>query len=269
VQYAQKLLSTRGGTITVSALAALLAGAIFLVYLRRYQSSVNESAQPMTVLVAKSLIEKGTPGAVLGAQDLYETTTVTRGDVHEGAFADPNVLKGRIAVDDIFPGEQLTTADFTTTTTDALATKLAEDQRAVSVPVDSAHGLVGKVEAGDHVDVFGGFNVRRLNGDGNVDPNAAERPVLKLLVEDVLVLEVPGKSNVVPIGGQQTSELTVRVTDEEAAKLAFASDNGKIWIALRPRTGAQPTAPDIVTLETVLFGVKPIAVERALGGRRQ
>ena len=54
---------------------------------------------------------------------------------------------------------------------------------------------------------------------------------------------------------------------QAAAKLAFASDNGILWAVLRPRANAAPTSPDIVTLETVLFGVPPAAVVRSLGGR--
>jgi Flp pilus assembly protein CpaB len=65
---------------------------------------------------------------------------------------------------------------------------------------------------------------------------------------------------------QQTSNVTVRVTHEQAARLAFSSENGKVWIVLRPRTGAKPTPPDLVTLETVLFGVEPVAAVKSFGG---
>ena len=59
-----------------------------------------------------------------------------------------------------------------------------------------------------------------------------------------------------------------RVTDQEAAKIAFATENGKVWIMLRPTTGAAPSSPDIVTLETVLFGVKPVAATRSFGAEQ-
>jgi Flp pilus assembly protein CpaB len=267
VQLAQKLLSTRGGTLLISGLAAILAAVILVGYLHRYRASVNSSSQPVTVLVARGLIEKGTPGNVVGTEDLFQTTTSPRDEVKEGAISDPASLHGRVAVDDIYPGQQLTMADFSAQA-DALGNRIAADQRAITIPIDSAHGMVGDVQAGDHVDVFAGFNVKKLRQDGTTDPNAAERPVLKLIMEDITVLAAPSEGKTGFGAGQSTtSNLTLRVDDHQAAQLAFASDNGKIWVVLRPRAGADPTRPDLVTVETLLFGVPTTAAVRSLGGR--
>jgi pilus assembly protein CpaB len=267
MQFAQKLLSTRGGTIAVSAAAALLAAVILIVYLQRYRNSVGSASEPMTVLVANNLIEKGTPGNVVGAQDLFQVTTTPRSELKEGAITDPASLRGLVATTDIYPGQQLTVADFSATGADALGNRISAQQRAISVPIDSAHGMIGNIQPGDHVDLFAGFNVKKLQPDGTPDPNADQRPVLKLIVEDVPVVGAPAEKLGFG-GGNQTANVTLRVSDEQAAQIAFSSDNGKIWIVLRPRAGADPTYPDLVTLETVLFGVKPIAVERSFGGAR-
>ena len=268
MQFVQRLMASRTGTIALSGLAALLAAGIFFAYLKRYRASVNEGAQPMTVLVAKGLVEKGMPGNVIGKEELFQPTEVPKNDVKEGAITDPDLLRGRTAIRDVYPGAQLTTADFTATTTTALSMDLTADQRAIAVPVDAAHGLIGQVQAGDHVDVFAGFNVHRIQADGTSDPNAAERPVLKLIVEDVLVLHAPDEGQAGVAAGQNATSVTLGLTDKEAADVAFSSENGKLWIALRPRTGAKPTSPDLVTLETILFGVKPVAAVRSFGGQR-
>jgi Flp pilus assembly protein CpaB len=267
VQFVQRLMASRTGTIALSGLAALLAAGIFFAYLKRYRASVTEGAQPMTVLVAKGLVEKGMSGNVIGKEELFQPTEVPKNDVKEGAITDPDLLRGRTAIHDVYPGAQLTTADFTATTTTALSMDLTADQRAIAVPVDAAHGLIGQVQAGDHVDVFAGFNVHRIQADGTSDPNAAERPVLKLIVEDVLVLAAPDEAQAGVAAGQNATSVTLRLTDAEAAEVAFSSENGKVWVALRPKTGAKPTSPDLVTLETILFGVKPITAVRSLGGR--
>jgi hypothetical protein len=52
------------------------------------------------------------------------------------------------------------------------------------------------------------------------------------------------------------------------AKMAFTADNGVLWAVLRPRANAAVTSPNIVTIETVLFGIPPVAVERSLGAKR-
>lgn len=266
MQLTQRLLSTRAGTIALAGSAAILAGIVVLVYINRYRTSVNQSAEPVSVLVAKNLIEKGTPGNVIGTDGLYQTARVAKGDLKDGAILDPSSLRGRVAVEDIYPGKQLTAADFTATTSDALDLKLARDQRAVSVPLDGAHGLVGHVQSGDHIDVLVGFNVQKLLPDGTPDPNAATRPVLRMIMQNVLVLAAPSDAKSGLAGGGETN-IVLRVDPEQAAQLAFASDNGKVWIVLRPKNGAPPVSPSFVTLETALLGVKPVVALKSLGGR--
>ena len=267
MQLAHRLLSTRSGTIAVSVFAAALAAVIVFAYLHRYRQTVSASSKPTSVLVANAVIEKGTPGSVIGAQELFQVSSTPRSEVKEGAITDPALLRGKIATADIYPGEQLSVADFSAAGADAIGNRISGEERAIAVPLDKAHGMIGNVAAGDHVDLYAGFNVKRLRADGTPDPDAEERPVLRLLVEDVVVLAAP-EAGGVSGGGGQTAEVTVRVDEADAARTAFAADNGKVWVVLRPRTGAKPTPPDLVTIETVLFGVKPITAMQSFGGAR-
>ena len=263
MQYAQRLLSTRGGTIILSVLAGILAAAILVAYLHRYRASVRDANVPVAILTAKSLIQKGTSGEVIATQDLYQVSSTPKGQVTSGAITDPATLKGRIAVQDIYPGEQLTVGKLSSGAAASLANKITGDQRAVSFPIDSAHGMIGKIAAGDHVDIYGGFNVRPVRRDGTPVAGGQDRPVVKLLEEDVLVLDAPESG----AKGSTKGQMTVRVDDHAAANLAFASDNGVLWAILRPRANATASSPDIVTLETLLFGVPSTAVIRSFGGR--
>ena len=68
--------------------------------------------------------------------------------------------------------------------------------------------------------------------------------------------------------GSATTNVSLRVNDLEAAQLAFASDNGKLWLALRPSAGAKASRSDIVTIETLLLGVPPVRILKSVGGRR-
>jgi pilus assembly protein CpaB len=261
MQFAQRLLSTRGGTIALSVMAGILAAVILVAYLHRYRASVRDAGVPVTILTAKSLIEKGTSGEVIATQDLYQVSTTPKGQVASGAITDPDTLKGRIAIEDIYPGEQLSVAKLSSGAAASLANKITGDQRAVTLPVESAHGMIGKISSGDHVDIYGGFNVRPLRRDGTPMPGGVDRPVVKLLEENVFVLEVP------EAGSTGKAQLTVRVDDRAAANLAFASDNGVLWAVLRPRANSTATSPDIVTLETLLFGVPPTAAIRSFGAK--
>lgn len=258
MELAHRLLSTKRGTVAVAALAAFLAGTVVLVYLNRYRNSVKEQGAPVTVLVAKQTIAKGTPGSAVVGRSLFTATTIRESQLLEGAFSDPSSLTGRFATQEIVRGQQLTAADFSGSAK-SLASTLTAAQRVVSVPLDAAHGLSGEVQAGDHVDVFAGFNVIPLRPDGTPSQGGQARPVLRLIMQDVPVVQVASKAG---LGAASTTNVSLRVNDQQAADLAFASDNGKLWLALRPPTGARPARPGIVSVETMLLGVPSVQVLR-------
>jgi Flp pilus assembly protein CpaB len=265
MELAQRLISTRRGTVLLAAIAALLAGVMILVYVDRYRSTLESQGSPVTVLVARHTINKGSAGDVIAAKGLYTATTIREGQLVDGAFSDPSSLRGRVAERDIYPGAQLTATDFAPAD-DALAASLTEKQRVMSVPLDGAHGLIGSIAAGDRVDVYAGFNVVPLGRDGTPLDGGRGRPVLRRIMADIKVLGVGTKKGGFTSTGATNVQL--KVTDEQAANLAFASDNGKLWLALRPSAGAKTSPPSIVTVETLLLGVPPVRVTRALGGTR-
>jgi len=231
-----KLLGSRRATIGLGIASAVLAALVLIVYLNRYRESVNVGAQPVSVLVAKRLITKDTSAAVIASQGFSELLTIPRDQAKTGAVADPATLRGRIAVADIFPGQQITLADFSATTTDAIATRLVGNERALAVPLDSSHGMIGQVQAGHRVDLYVG-----LGSDAG--------SLLKLLLPDVLVLAAPG------VGGEGAADsqnFVFKVNSSAAPKLAFASDHGTLWVILRPSNGADRTPPQVVTLQSLL-----------------
>jgi Flp pilus assembly protein CpaB len=258
VELVERLTSTRRGTLALAALAALLAGAAILVYLNNYRHSINVGAQPATVLVAKQTIAKGTPGNAVAANELFTTTTIRQSQLLNGAISDPVSLRGRVAARDIFPGQQLTTADFVTGTS-SVASTLTKTERLISIPLDSAHGLSGQVTAGDHVDVFAGFNLVAVDARGVPTQGGQARPVLKLVLQNVPVVAISK--------AQGTANVSLKVSDLDAENLAFASDNGKLWIVLRPPSGAKPVTPRLVTVDTLLLGIPPLVAQRSFGGR--
>ena len=106
-----------------------------------YRDSLKAQGALVTVLVAKQTIPKGTAGSVVAAKDLYTVTTIRESQLLEGAMSDPATLRDKVATREIFEGAQLTAADFGAAG-DSLAAQLTDRQRIVSVPFDSAHGLI-------------------------------------------------------------------------------------------------------------------------------
>jgi pilus assembly protein CpaB len=265
MELAHRLISTRGGVLVLSALAALLAGVLILVYVSQYRSSVNAGATKVTVLVANHPIPKGTSGVVIATNGLYTSSTIAQSRLLDGAYSDPSNLRGQVAARDIYPGAQLTASDFGPASSN-LAASLSAHQRVVSIPLDAAHGLLDKLEVGDRVDVYAGFSVIPLDVRGVPIAGGQARPVLRLIVPNVPVVAISGKKGA--LGGGGTSNVELKVNDTQAAELAFAADNGKLWLTLRPSSGAASAAPTLVTIETLLLGVPPVTALRSFGGQR-
>ena len=128
-----KVTQSRGWTLGLGIAAAALAAILLIAYLVQYRSSVNASTEDTPVLVAKGLIPKGTSGTVIAEKGLFQAATLPKDDLKIGAISDPAYLNGRVAVADIFPGQQITTADVSAGLTDAIPTQLSGKQRAVAI----------------------------------------------------------------------------------------------------------------------------------------
>jgi Flp pilus assembly protein CpaB len=248
-------LSSKNGSIAAAVVTALIAGIIIVVFLNQYRAGVNNDGVPTPVVVAQQLIEKGASGDVAGKDGLFKTTEVPRDQLKAGAVTDPAALKGKVAVAQIVPGQQVTATDFALPG-NGLVTQLAADERAITIAVDTTHGSLGKIVAGDHVDVLAGLVLD--SGAG------AQRPIIKIIMQDVPVLAVPaaGAGGGVAGGGgaPAATGVTLRVPTTETAKLAFAADNGKIWLTLRPQDGASLPRTPLVGLTTLLADTKPLKV---------
>jgi Flp pilus assembly protein CpaB len=217
--------SSRGWAIALGIGAIVLATILLVVYLDRYRERVSGQNAPTPVLVAKQTIPAGTPGTVVTERAMYSPTTLPKKEVEEGAIADPQFLTGRAAAAEIFPGQQITFADFAASTTTTVDSQITGTERGISIAIDGVHGSLSQVQAGDYVDIYIG-----LTG------------AVKLFRPNVKVLTVPGVSG----------NLVLRVDTKDAADFAFAADNAQLWFVVRPVIGAKQTARTTANTATVL-----------------
>jgi Flp pilus assembly protein CpaB len=219
------MFSTRRGAITTAIVAAILAGLLIFAFVSSYTKSGAAAPVNTPVFVSQGFIPRGTPATVVASNSLLDRTTVPSTHVVVGAISDPATLKGEVAVQDIYPGQQITAADFAVGNV-SVASQLTGVERAISVPVDTAHGLIGFVHSGDHVDVLA--SLTSGGGGGQVTT----------LATNIVVLNAPSGG----AGGVGSSssggDIVLRATPKEASAMAYAADNGKIWIVLRPPVGA-------------------------------
>lgn len=236
----RRFLGTRRGSFVVAAVAAALAAAALAAYLNNYKKDVRGGTLPTQVLIADRLIPKGTSGDAVASGRLFRPATISESAVKALALTDAAALTGKTAAHDIYPGQQITSADFKSGA-DPLRGRLTGTQRALAIPVDTAHGLIGSVRTGDKVDVFGSFTGGSSGGRG----------VLRTIAQDVLVLKAPSGSNSNNNSTTTQQSVILRLTDSQSARMAYAADNGKVWFALRPPSGDVSGRPSTVTEQSV------------------
>jgi pilus assembly protein CpaB len=126
-----------------------------------------------------------------------------------------------------------------------LAAVIPEGMRAMSVAVNEVVGVAGFVTPGTMVDVLVTGSV--------VGANAAGGSITRTILENVRVLAAGQKVQQDQEGKPQTVPvITLLVTPEDAAKLAMASTQGKIQLALRNTVDTGTATPEPV-LQSVLF----------------
>ena len=226
-------MSSRGWAIALGIGAVVLAAILLVVYLDRYRARVSGRNAPTPVLVAKQTIRAGTPGTIVASGGMYVPSTLPRKDVVVGAIADPQYLSGRAAAVDIFPGHQLTAADFAATAGTTVGSQITGKQRAISVSIDNVHGSLGQLKPGDSVDIYIELGARGANG----------QQLVKLFRPDVKILALPNQ------GGDT---IVLRMDTKDVAKFMYMADNTSMYWAVRPVAGAKPTAKSSATITSVL-----------------
>jgi Flp pilus assembly protein CpaB len=207
-----QLLATRRGAMTVAALAALLAGVLLYLFVQHYKSNGTPSAAaPSTVNVFETTkyIPAGTPAQTLASEGLLQKTQVSSKQAQVGAIADPSAITGEVSATNIAKGQQVTAADFTHANV-TIGAYLTGTQRAIAVPLDAPHGLTSYLAAGNTVDMM-------VDNGGTTS----------VLAQNLSILENTG------------GDVVLRVSDKQALQISAASDSTKIWLVLRPPTGAQ------------------------------
>jgi pilus assembly protein CpaB len=253
-----RVFTSRIGAFGVAGVLAVAAAALVLVYLANHDSSLKSSSGKVTVLVATRTIPQFTPGNQVVDGRMFRESSVSRDALADGAITDPDALKGLVARNDVYPGEQLTTNQFQRSDTTNVAVKLQPDQRAVGFPVDPASGLIGQIQAGDHVDVVATFDVLPIGKNGLPLTGGQAIPLTRTIVSNALVLTAPQPSSSGTGNGGDSAHgpsMTLAVGTDDVNRVMFAQQKGAIWFVLRPPGSSQDVGANIVDVDAVLRGV--------------
>jgi pilus assembly protein CpaB len=252
-----RVLTSRLGALGVALLLALTAAVLVVAYQQNRDSRAQSATGQVTVLVATRTIPQFTPGSQVVDAKMFRTDKVSADALADGAITSPDTLKGLVARNDVYPGEQLTTNQFQHSDTTSVAVKLQRDQRAIAFPVDPASGLIGQIQAGDHVDVVATFDVLPVGPNGLPLTGAQAIPLTRTIVSDALVLTPPqaGATSGSSSDSAHGPSITLAIDTNEVNAVLFAQEKGSVWFALRPPGSSQDVGSGIVDVDAVLRGV--------------
>jgi pilus assembly protein CpaB len=177
-------------------------------------------------------------GAELKAEDM-KVLNFPQGQAPEGTFAAPSEIVGRGVIVSLAKGEPILPAKLAAKEAGAgLPPVIPDGMRAVSVRVNEVIGVAGYVLPGSRVDVI-----------TTVSPtNQMQDMTSKVVLANVLTLTSGTRMEQDQKDGKpvQVTVVTLAVSPEQAERLALASTEGKIQLALRnPLDTSAPETPGI------------------------
>ncbi|MEN6460378.1 MAG: Flp pilus assembly protein CpaB [Syntrophomonas sp.] len=147
--------------------------------------------------------------------------------VHPDAIKDKQLVVGKTAVREVFPGEQMLKQDLLSSSskTGRLAYSIPVNKRGISVPIDSISGVSGYIKPGDRVDII-----------GTIEIPIGEKPV-SFSVYTLQNIEVLAMPNNQTDNGKKIADdaksIVLAVAPQEAQRLVLASEKGNLRLLLR------------------------------------
>lgn len=234
----------RTRAMVLALISLSLSAVVALVSYRLLENRLNPTARMGRVVVATKRLG-------LGARILQEDVRAVAwpaGAPLEGGFADPKDVVGRGVLTTIVPNEPVLESKLASREAGVgMAAAIPDGMRAVAVKVNDVIGVAGFVLPGTRVDVI-------LTGSPN-EKNATDTS--QMILENVQVLSagthLEPDSRGTP---QDVPVVTLLVTPEDAQKLALASADGRIQLALRNPMDLEHRFPEALR-KVALFNLPP------------
>ncbi len=219
-----------GKSRTLIAAAAVILAAVSGIGVYFYVTSADTRAQKnasvVEAFVASQDIPKGTSGDNALSSGLITTAKVLEGSVPADAVTDTSALKGKVAVTTISAKQYITANSFASPANGgggSLAAAIdGQGLVAVTISVDTAHGVAGAIAPGDHVDVA-------VVGDTGA----------QYLLQNVRVLAVgQATATAAPTGASSAASaassglITFEVSPADALQVENAAHSGSLYLSL-------------------------------------
>lgn len=199
--------------IAVSVVMGLIAVVVAAQWLGQQASLATNQ-----VVVAAREVQLGSPLT----PDMLRTVEWPRSSLPDGAIQNEKDLDGRVVKTSLQRGEPILESKLAPVgTKGGLSSVISEGKRAITVKVNEVIGVAGFALPGNLVDVM--VNTKDEN----------EKPVSKIVLEQILVLAVAQEANRDETKPKVVNAVTLEVTPEQAEKLDLARSVGNLSLVLR------------------------------------
>jgi pilus assembly protein CpaB len=234
--------------VLVAIAAVVLAGAAAYLsyeYAHKADSRAQKDVQRVDVLVAKSDISKGTTAAQALNSGLISTKSVPRSILPPSVVADAANLTNKIAVSSIAKGQFIVDQSFVEpAAVGGFSSLVPKGDVAMTISVDSTHGVAGFIQPGDMVNVI--YTGPVSEPKQSILPNAAPDParISAFLIPSVKVLAV-GQTTANSAPASSASGAGLRTSGQAAGASTATSSSastgnaGLITLDVTPRQAEQ------------------------------
>ena len=226
--------------LIIAAVVAALGTLLVFLYVRNADARAQESVDTVQVLTVSEAIAAGESYDDALAAGKIAATGVARSQLLANVQTSPDALKGTVALQNLFAGEQVVADKFGANAADAASPLgIPEGKMAISVNLTDPDRVAGFVNPGSEVAIF----VTTVSGGEAVAGEAAGAgPATNVLLDRVTVLGVGSTTPVTTTttaedGTQQTEQLprtllTLALSQEDAQKVILASKTLDVTFAL-------------------------------------
>jgi len=218
----------RKALLVVAAVIAALGTLLVFLYVRGADARADQRYGAVEVLRVVKQISPGETVEAAQSAGKLETGSVPQKDLLKNALTGTDKIAGKTATAALYPGEQLTSSKFSAEST-ATGLTIPKGRIAISVNLSDPARVAGFVNPGDKVAIF----MNGSNPEGNF---------VRLLLPNIQVIGAGTTTMVATTktdaAGAQTTDalpktlLTLALTQHEAERVLFASNNGELAFGL-------------------------------------
>jgi pilus assembly protein CpaB len=226
-------MSERLRTVTIAIALGLIATVGVGVYLNSLKADIVESGVKQSVFVVSAEIPAGTMVSEIIDKSMAVRTEIPKRYVVVDAVQALEDHKDQMTVVNLSPGDQVTQGKLRPASESDVIYKLAPDKIALAVPVDEITGVGGTIRTGDRVVVV-----------ATMEPGPGGADLSRILMSGIEVLAAHNDGDKSSIGSNNVKKtITLAVSPDEAEKLVFAQETGRVWLGLTSSksAGISPT----------------------------